>query len=117
MIRFLADEDWTSAIVRGVRRRFATIDIVRVQDVGLRTHNDSAVLDWCFAEQRLLLTHDARTIPTQSYDRIVAGQPFYEVFIVHQATLLPLIIDDSGLIATCSDTEEWIGRVHYLPLR
>jgi len=117
MIRFLADEDFMSAIVRGVRRRFATIDIVRVQDVGLRTHTDSDVLDWCFTEHRLLLTHDARTIPTQSYDRIVAGQPFYGAFVVHQATLLPHIIDDIVLLATCSDVEEWIGRVHYLPLK
>ena len=46
MLRFLADEDLTRAIVRGVLRTRPDIDIVRVQDVGLRTEKDPVVLDW-----------------------------------------------------------------------
>ena len=33
MLRLLSDEDFHGAIVRGVRRRCAECDIVRVQDV------------------------------------------------------------------------------------
>jgi hypothetical protein len=35
MIRFVADEDFNNHIVKGLRRRSPTTDIVRLQDVGL----------------------------------------------------------------------------------
>ena len=53
MLRFLADEDLTRAIVRGVLRTRPDIDIVRVQDVGLRTEKDPVVLDWAAGEERV----------------------------------------------------------------
>ena len=46
MLRFVADEDFTRAIVRSVLRARSDIDIVRVQDVGLRTQEDAVVLNW-----------------------------------------------------------------------
>ncbi len=59
MIRLAADEDFNNLIVRGVRRRLPEIDFVRVQDCGLRSEPDGAVLDWAAAEDRILVTHDA----------------------------------------------------------
>jgi predicted nuclease of predicted toxin-antitoxin system len=58
MLRFLADEDFDRAIVRGVLRLRPNIDIVRVQDVGLRTKQDPIVLSWAAEQGRILLTHD-----------------------------------------------------------
>jgi hypothetical protein len=43
VLRFVADEDFTRAIVRGVLRTRSDIDIVRVQDVGLRTQMDKCI--------------------------------------------------------------------------
>jgi hypothetical protein len=42
MIRLLADEDFNGAITRGLIRR--EIDVVRVQDLGLRGASDERVL-------------------------------------------------------------------------
>jgi hypothetical protein len=36
MPRFLADEDFSNDFLRGLQRRVAHVDIVRVRDVGLR---------------------------------------------------------------------------------
>ena len=44
MLRFLTDEDFNRAIVRGALRARSAIDIVRVQDVGLRMQEDQVVL-------------------------------------------------------------------------
>jgi hypothetical protein len=44
MIRFLADEDIKDQIFKGVLRRLPDLDIVPVQDVGLRTFRDDRVL-------------------------------------------------------------------------
>jgi hypothetical protein len=57
VIRFLADEDFNNAIVRGILRLRSDIDIVRVQDVGLRTLDDTTVLAWAAQENRILLTY------------------------------------------------------------
>ena len=59
MLRFLADEDFNRAIVRGVLRSRPAVDIVRVQDMGLRTQEDAVILDWAASEGRILLMHDA----------------------------------------------------------
>ena len=51
-IRFLTDEDIKSAILEGVRRRLPNLDIVRVQDVGLRTFRDPRILEFATNEGR-----------------------------------------------------------------
>ncbi len=59
MVRFLADENFNNAILRGLLRRKPDIDIVRVQDVGLSGASDPEILAWAAREDRLVLTHDA----------------------------------------------------------
>lgn len=117
MLRLLADEDFKRAIVRGVLRAHPGIDLVRVQDVGLRTQKDVRVLDWAATEGRVLLTHDAQTMPAEAYDRVLRGLPMPGVFIVEQEEAIGQIIEDVILLAECSFEGEWEGQVNYLPFR
>ncbi len=117
MLRFLADEDFTRAIVRGVLRTRPDIDIVRVQDVGLRTKKDPVVLDWAAGEERVLLTHDAQSMPAHAYERILNSLPMPGVFIVQQEESISRVIEEIILLAECSLEDEWEGKVNYLPLK
>ena len=45
MLRFLTDEDFNGRVLAGVLRRLPDLDIVRVQDVGLRTLDDTFILE------------------------------------------------------------------------
>ncbi len=45
MLLLVADENFNNDIVRGVLRKNPGLDIVRVQDVGLRGADDSLVLE------------------------------------------------------------------------
>lgn len=63
-VQFVADENFNRRIVVGLQRRIANIDVVRVQDVGLRSADDPAVLQWAADHGRVLLTHDAKTMRT-----------------------------------------------------
>jgi glutathione synthase/RimK-type ligase-like ATP-grasp enzyme len=45
-MKFLADENFNNQIVRGILRRNPTVDIERIQDVGLSGVDDPAVLAW-----------------------------------------------------------------------
>ena len=65
MLRLLTDENFNNDIVRGVRRRNAGMDIVRVQDVGLSGADDPTVLAWAAESGRVLLTHDVSTEPAR----------------------------------------------------
>jgi Domain of unknown function (DUF5615) len=46
MLKLLADENLDNTIIRGLFRRNPTLDIVRVQDVGLSGKDDPTVLEW-----------------------------------------------------------------------
>lgn len=59
-IRFLADENFNRAIIDGVLRYAPEADVVRVQDLDLRTvDDDPTILEWAAREGRVLLSHDA----------------------------------------------------------
>ena len=74
MLRLAVDENFNNRILRGLKRKNPELDIVRVQDAGLAGQADPGVLAWVATERRVLLTHDAATIPEYAYERIKAGQ-------------------------------------------
>jgi predicted nuclease of predicted toxin-antitoxin system len=63
MLRLLADENFNGDIVRGLLLRQPTLDVVRVQDVGLIGTDDSEILAWAAENNRIVLTHDRATMP------------------------------------------------------
>jgi len=69
-VRFLTDENFNGSILRGILRRIPDLDIVRVQDVGLRHADDPTILEWAAAERRILLTHDVATLIHYAYERV-----------------------------------------------
>lgn len=117
MLRFVTDEDFNRSITRGVLRVRPDVDLVRVQDVGLRTQADAIVLNWAAAEDRVLLTHDVQTMPAYAYERVRNLLPMPGVFVVPQDAAIGRIIEDLILLVECSREGEWEGQVHYLPLK
>ena len=61
MLSFVADENFNNDILRGVWRRNPSVDIVRVQDIGLSGADDATVLEWAAQQNRIVLTHDVTT--------------------------------------------------------
>jgi len=118
MIRLLADENLDNDIVRGALRRRGGLDILCAQDVGLSETDDPDVLLWAAREQRVVLTHDVKTMIEFAMQRIRAGQPMAGLFVVHQeGAALSRVIEDLLLFDECSETSEWANRIEYLPLR
>lgn len=115
--RFLADEHIDPVLVLGLRRRVVDVDIVRVQDVGLRTADDPTILEWAAAEGRILVTRDIKTIPTFAFERVSARKPMPGVFVLRSTVAMSSAIEELSFIAGASDANEWVDRVIYLPLR
>lgn len=117
MLLLAADENFNNDIVRGVRRRNPTVDLLRVQDVGLTGADDPTVLEWAAQSGRVLLTHDAATMSPYAYERVDNGKPMPRVFEVGRHVPIKLVIEEILLLAECSLADEWEGQVRYLPLR
>src|SRR5258708_35990205 len=109
MIRFVADENFNGAIVRGLLRR--NVDVVRVQDVGLRAQPDLQVLEWAAESGRVVLTHDVATLIGSAYELIRSGRPMLGVIASAQSLAIGAAIDDLELVAICSDVEDWQDRI------
>ena len=116
MLRFATDENFKSAILRGILRRKPNLDIVRVQDVGLSEEDDDVILEWAAKENRILLTHDVSTITDFAYQRVRAGKSMPGVFEVGRSVSIRTAIEDILLIAETSLEGAWEGQVRYLPL-
>ncbi len=117
MLRYAADENFNNDILRGLRRRDAALDVVRVQDVELSGAIDPVVLEWAVQENRIVLSHDVSTMVGFAYDRARSGQPMPGLFEIGRRIPLGQAIEDLLLLAQCSRDDEWKGRVLYLPLK
>jgi hypothetical protein len=114
-LRFLADENFDNRILAGLRRRQAALDVLRVQDTALVGAEDPAVLAWAAVEGRILLTHDAATIPHYAYERIGAGEVMPGVIEVPLHMPIGQAIEELLLVIDASRPEDWVNQVVYLP--
>ena len=116
MLSLLSDENFSGDIVRGLFLRQPKLDLIRVQDVGLREVDDPAILAWAATNARILLTHDRATMPDFAYDRLVKGEVMAGMFVVNDRMPIRQAIDELLLLTSCSEQAEWKGVVLYLPL-
>jgi hypothetical protein len=117
MLKLLADENFNNDVVRALLRRDPSLEVVRVQDVGLSGADDPTVLAWAAEHSRILLTHDVATLTRYAYERIERGQRMPGVFEISRAVPIGQAIEDILLLAVCSRENEWEGQIRYLPLR
>ncbi len=117
MLLLVADENFNNDILRGLLRRDPSLDIVRIQDVGLTHAPDPEVLEWAARENRVLLTHDRNTITKFAYQRVVEGKQMPGVMEVDRSVPMKVAIEDILLLAVLSESRELEGQIIYLPLR
>ena len=115
MRRFLADENFDGRITAGLVQKEPTLDLKRVQDVGMSGADDPTILAWAASEDRLLLTHDRKTVPRFAADRVLAGQRMPGVVIVSASGSLQVAIDALLLLAGASLLGEWEGQILSIP--
>jgi uncharacterized protein DUF5615 len=115
-VQFLADADLNRAIVSGVLRREPSLDFLTAQAAGLRGMNDHEVLALAAERQRVLVSHDAGTMPAHFRAFRSAGKHSAGVFLVPQSVDVGTAIDELLLIWLASEASEWENRLVWLPL-
>jgi hypothetical protein len=118
MLRLASDADVHGAILRGLRRRAPTIDLVRVQDVLPEGTSDSEVLAWAAAENRVLITNDRNTMISYAKQRATVREPVPGLIATTNEQSIGSAIDDIVLLAECmSESEIREMLVIFLPYR
>jgi predicted nuclease of predicted toxin-antitoxin system len=116
MLTFLADENFDGRVLKALAEHAPELDIIRVQDVGLRTKDDPDIQEYAARENRILLTHDVRTMAHFSYERAAQGLPMPGVVEIKRRVRIQLIVEELRLLAGASLPGEMEGRVEYIPL-
>jgi Domain of unknown function (DUF5615) len=114
-IRFQGDEDLKRAIVDGVLRREPSVDFQTPQEAGTLGAADQALLEKCALENRVLVTHDLKTMP-RHFAKFIARRPSPGVLLIPQRLSIGAAIESLVLIWNSYDASEWRNRICYLPL-
>jgi Domain of unknown function (DUF5615) len=112
-----ADENFNNVILRGLLRQVADLDIVRIQDTEVSGADDPTMLEWCASENRILLTHDIKTMAKYAYDRVNQNLPMPGVIEVPTSLAVGQAIEELVLFVLASDGDEWENRVIFLPMQ
>jgi hypothetical protein len=115
-MRFAADENFNNDVLRGVRLRLPEVDIVRVQDSEVAAADDPTVLEWAARENRIVLTHDVKTMTKYAYERVGKGLPMPGVVEINAYVGIGQAIEALVIFIECSVEGEWEGQVIFLPL-
>lgn len=116
MIRLLADESVSGVIIRQLRRRLISIDLLTAHDAGLRTADDESVLEWAAEQGRVVITADRDTMIGYAYARVASGKRMPGLLVAGQKLPVGLVVEDLLTIAGASEPSEWESQVVHLPL-
>ena len=116
MIRLLTDENVNNNIMRGLARRLPHLDFVSVRDIGLAGSADLVVLKWAAHEQRIVLTHDRKTMVPDANQLVAQAEPMAGVIFVPEQLEIGRAINDLELVLATSTELDMRNRVEYLPL-
>lgn len=117
-MRLLLDENFNNHIRVALLRLRPNLDMLRVQDIPeIAGRDDSTLLEWAAQEQRVLLTHDVRTITSHAYERVAAGKPMPGVIEVNRTVSVGKLAEELLLWIEATEPGELEGRVVYVPIQ
>jgi hypothetical protein len=114
--RFLTDEDLDGQIVAAIRRLEPTIDLLTVVEAEESGASDAEVLDLAQAEDRLLISHDRKTMRPTAEEQIANGAAITGLFLVRRDKPMKAVVEDVLLIWAASEAEGWRDHIVFLPL-
>ena len=115
MLRLLIDQDLDHVILRALLLRVQNLDIITAHQVGLSNASDPEILAWAAEQERVVITHDRRSMPYHATSRIARAEKIAGIIIVSRQLPVSQVINDLEIIVSCSDMVEWENVVKHLP--
>jgi len=117
MLRFLTDQNFDQDITRGLVARAPNLDIITAFNAKVSGYEDSDLLRWTAEHNRILITHDKKTIPDFVRELVSAGLTLPGVILVIKSVSIGRLIDDLEITILCGKAEDFRNDVFYLPFR
>ncbi len=115
MIKVLADQNFNGKILRGLKLRIPELDCITTYEMGLQKYSDPELLEWAANENRVILTHDAKTFPVFAYESMSKGEKMSGVIVVSDQMQIGRAIYDLELIFKSAFDNEWENNVTRIP--
>jgi hypothetical protein len=117
-VRWLADENFRNAIIRGLLRKAPAIDILRAQDVReVSGQDDRVLLRFATAEGRVVVTHDLSTMIPAMREQMRLASRCAPIVMVPDSLPVGAVVDDLLVLDACAIERDWAAGVIYIPLR
>jgi len=116
MLRLLIDQDLDHVILRALLLRVQNLDVITAHQAGLSNASDPELLAWAAEQERVVITHDRRTMPYHATSRIARAEKIAGIIIVSRQLPISQVINELEIIVSCSDMTEWENIVKHLPL-
>lgn len=115
-VRFLAEENLDFVIVQGLRLRQPQVDILTAPQAGILGFPDPAVLAYAVQHDRILISHDKRTMPDPFATFIAEGNQSPGIKLVSRKVSIGQAIEALLLVWQASSHEEWRNLITRLPM-
>ena len=113
--KFLDDANFDLVILTAAKRREPALDFQTAHVAGLTGMEDPEVLSIAAREERVLLTHDVRTMP-RHFAVFLEEHTSAGVILVPQSIPRRQVVEDLLLVWVAMEAEEWLNRIMSFPL-
>ena len=114
-IRFQADADLNCDIVKAVRQREPAIDFASATESKLRGVKDPEILERAAAANRVLVSHDRRTMLDHFRSRLIAGIASPGLLVVAQDADIGSVVESIVVFWSIGEPAELRDQAYYLP--
>ena len=92
LLRLLIDQDLDHVILRGLLLRVPTLDVITAHQVS--NTSDPDLLAWAAKQERIVVTHDRRTMPYHATSRIARAEKIAGIIVVSRRLPVSQVIND-----------------------
>ena len=116
MLRLLIDENVNHRVMRGLKLRLPHVDYVLVKQIGMSGFPDMELRRWAAIENRIIVTHDIKTMIPDAKYLLRIGEPMAGVIFVPEQMSIGRAISELEMVVECQSQTELKARIEYLPL-
>lgn len=115
-MKFACDENFNGALLKALKNRIPDLDVIRVQDTDMMGFSDPDLLERLNEMDSILLTHDAKTMPTHVYERINRGLEVAGVVLIRQTISIGELAEQLEILILATEPHEFKNVIHYIPM-
>ncbi len=114
-LRFQADADLNFDIVKAIPHQEPAIDFASAADSQIGGITDPDLLERAAVANRVIVSHDRRTMLNHFRNRLLSGKSSPGLLIVSQSSSVGLVAESIVILWAIADTAELRNQAYHLP--